>query len=312
MNFRTVQYLLMALLVATCSFDAYAREWTAIDGRKLEAEYLGFDGDYVYVRRSSDGKIYRVGVRKLSEEDRLFARQQLKACLADLERELIEQALRFTAEDYLGKSGAATADERHARTVVKVLRDIAMESNEELQAAEAEVRARYVQDEFTLARAKYGLEATKAFGNPEVIRLQAEADRYQTKLMALKRKLTAIDAGLAAAIARAETKMYDVMTEEYAVARVEFEIEKLRLSSPTLVQAQETVKRLRKDLDLPPDAHLPLLADDVQKELTDARERARHLIEKAIRDSPKAQRALEHANAVRILLIRREGDDTAP
>lgn len=52
------------------------RIWTDRTGRKLDAEYIGFNGGKVEIKRTSDGKTFYVPLERLSDADQAFVRSQ--------------------------------------------------------------------------------------------------------------------------------------------------------------------------------------------------------------------------------------------
>ena len=66
-------------LVLTLLFpinDSHAREWTAIDGRKLEAEYVSATVEAVIVKRAADGQTFTLPLKGLSEADQIWVKEQ--------------------------------------------------------------------------------------------------------------------------------------------------------------------------------------------------------------------------------------------
>ena len=51
-----------------------ARQWVAVDGRKLDAEFVSSTEDSVTVKRTSDGRTFAIALEKLSEADRKWVR----------------------------------------------------------------------------------------------------------------------------------------------------------------------------------------------------------------------------------------------
>lgn len=60
-------YLALGLIVAG---DLRARTLTAADGRVIEAEVLGFEGEKVRIRRADTGQTFMLPVEAFAEADR--------------------------------------------------------------------------------------------------------------------------------------------------------------------------------------------------------------------------------------------------
>jgi hypothetical protein len=58
------------------SVAAFAREWLALDGRKLQADFIATDGTNVTLKRASDGQTFTLPLAKISENDRNWVSQQ--------------------------------------------------------------------------------------------------------------------------------------------------------------------------------------------------------------------------------------------
>src|SRR6187402_2051025 len=58
------------------SVAAFAREWLALDGRKLQADFIATDGTNVTLKRASDGQTFTLPLAKISENDRNWVNQQ--------------------------------------------------------------------------------------------------------------------------------------------------------------------------------------------------------------------------------------------
>ncbi|MEP4077351.1 prolyl oligopeptidase family serine peptidase [Haloferula sp.] len=63
---KVLSFLLTLILAAV----AQARQWTSIDGRKLEAEFVSSSDNKVILKRDADGEVFTLPVDKLSEADR--------------------------------------------------------------------------------------------------------------------------------------------------------------------------------------------------------------------------------------------------
>jgi hypothetical protein len=56
-----------------------AREWTSIDGRKLEADFVSATADQVTLKRASDGREFTLAIDRLSPADREWIKEQSTA-----------------------------------------------------------------------------------------------------------------------------------------------------------------------------------------------------------------------------------------
>lgn len=68
-----MKYLITICFLPILLFiELNAREWTNVEGQKLEAEYLSQDGDIVKIRRGSDFRIFKIPISSLSKEDQVL------------------------------------------------------------------------------------------------------------------------------------------------------------------------------------------------------------------------------------------------
>lgn len=67
-------FLLFVLFAGICF--SHARTWKSQDGRELEADYVSLQGEEVRVRRSSDGQIFHIPLKTLSESDQQWVEEQ--------------------------------------------------------------------------------------------------------------------------------------------------------------------------------------------------------------------------------------------
>lgn len=56
---------------------ARSREWTATDGRKLEAEFVSTTEDSVIVKRAADGRTFTLPLKSLSKADQTWVKEEL-------------------------------------------------------------------------------------------------------------------------------------------------------------------------------------------------------------------------------------------
>jgi len=63
------------VFLAVGSATGNAREWVALDGRKLQAEFVSVTADSVTVKRDSDGKSFTIALEKLSEADQNWVKE---------------------------------------------------------------------------------------------------------------------------------------------------------------------------------------------------------------------------------------------
>lgn len=63
---------LCLLLTFAWSLACQAREWTSIDGRKIQADYVSAGADQVTLKRQPDGQVFTLPLKRLSEEDRAY------------------------------------------------------------------------------------------------------------------------------------------------------------------------------------------------------------------------------------------------
>jgi predicted peptidase len=73
---RSLVSTLFALVV---SLSSSAREWTSIDGRKLEAEFISATADNVILKRATDGREFTLPIARLSQADRDWLKEQSTA-----------------------------------------------------------------------------------------------------------------------------------------------------------------------------------------------------------------------------------------
>ncbi|GEM_PF-1417847 len=73
MNQRHI--LLLSSFFALVSL-AHSREWTANDGRKLEADFVSADATSVIVKRAADGKSFTLPLGGISEADRAWIKEE--------------------------------------------------------------------------------------------------------------------------------------------------------------------------------------------------------------------------------------------
>lgn len=62
----------LPLLVVLLSLEASAREFTDVQGRKLEGELLSVTGDKATIKRADDDKVFTVSVSQFSPEDQKY------------------------------------------------------------------------------------------------------------------------------------------------------------------------------------------------------------------------------------------------
>ena len=77
----------VALLACVCSLIemASAREWTSLDGRKLEADFVSATATAVTLRRAIDRKVFTIELSKLSEADRIWVARAKQPAPAGME-----------------------------------------------------------------------------------------------------------------------------------------------------------------------------------------------------------------------------------
>lgn len=66
-------------LAAALSLTCEAREWTASDGRKLQADFVSVSAGQVTLKRASDGQTFVLPLSRLSAADQTFVTQQSAA-----------------------------------------------------------------------------------------------------------------------------------------------------------------------------------------------------------------------------------------
>lgn len=72
---KTIFYLLGFLLVISCQ----AREWTALDGRKLQADFVSATATQVTLKRSTDGQVFPLEISRLSVADQNWIKEHSSA-----------------------------------------------------------------------------------------------------------------------------------------------------------------------------------------------------------------------------------------
>ena len=73
MNIRTVALFIVSLSIAAF---ASAREWVALDGTRVLADFVSAAGDQVTLKRTGDGVTFTYPLSRLSEADRAWVKQQ--------------------------------------------------------------------------------------------------------------------------------------------------------------------------------------------------------------------------------------------
>jgi predicted peptidase len=67
----------IALLSLAQPALTYAREWTATDGRKLEADFVSANQQAVTVKRTTDGRTFTLPLNGISETDQIWVREEV-------------------------------------------------------------------------------------------------------------------------------------------------------------------------------------------------------------------------------------------
>src|SRR5206468_542560 len=67
--------ILFAVLLLGSGANAWARTWTSIDGRKLEADFDHIEGKVIMLKVAG-GKVVSIPLERFSAADLAFARQQ--------------------------------------------------------------------------------------------------------------------------------------------------------------------------------------------------------------------------------------------
>lgn len=87
MSYQSTKLLLAAALTLTAGAEAIsARTLTATDGRKIEADVLGFEGDQVRIKRTDSGQIFTLSIDAFAEADRQALREEAAAQLAEAKK----------------------------------------------------------------------------------------------------------------------------------------------------------------------------------------------------------------------------------
>ena len=108
---KSVICVIMLYLVSVCS--AELRTWTAINGNKVEAEFVSSEKGVVKLKLKS-GKVFEVSLNKLSKGDQEFLREEIKLkksvaaqssspAVTQLERALRGKRIVLEAADYSGR-----------------------------------------------------------------------------------------------------------------------------------------------------------------------------------------------------------------
>lgn len=87
-----------------------SREWTSADGKPLKAELISADDKILELKRSSDRRVFKIPLNKISEDD-----QKL---VADAKKQLIKSANLFDTA-YTEQSTAGISGERRAKLYLK-------------------------------------------------------------------------------------------------------------------------------------------------------------------------------------------------
>lgn len=69
MNIRLTAFLSLSLLLSLSTAPCWSRTFTSTDGRTLEGEITGKEGNTVTIRRASDGQDFTIPVETLSKPD---------------------------------------------------------------------------------------------------------------------------------------------------------------------------------------------------------------------------------------------------
>src|SRR3990167_8720607 len=74
----------MCVVAWACERELAAKEWTTRDGKSsVEADLVDVDGELVILKRSSDGKLFKVPFSRLSLGDVQYVREAMKAAFGD-------------------------------------------------------------------------------------------------------------------------------------------------------------------------------------------------------------------------------------
>jgi dipeptidyl aminopeptidase/acylaminoacyl peptidase len=63
-------------IFASLAFPAHGREWTSLDGKKLDAEFVRNSGETVTLKRAADGREFTIPLSRLSPADREWIKAQ--------------------------------------------------------------------------------------------------------------------------------------------------------------------------------------------------------------------------------------------
>ncbi len=73
---RFLRWVCAGMVLLVWETSGLAREWVALDGRKLEAEFVSATDDSVTIKRASDGRKFTIALETLSEADRKWVAEQ--------------------------------------------------------------------------------------------------------------------------------------------------------------------------------------------------------------------------------------------